>query len=45
LVSRIKHRHCALSILPEHYGIVHENLMIAIGDVLGDAVTPEVRWE
>ena len=42
LVERIAHRHCALSIKPEHYGIVHSNLMAAIGEVLGDAVTPEI---
>ena len=42
LVARIAHRHCALSVLPEHYGIVHSNLMGAIGEVLGDAVTPEI---
>lgn len=42
LVERIAHRHCALSVKPEHYGIVHSNLMAAIGEVLGDAVTPEI---
>jgi nitric oxide dioxygenase len=42
LVARIAHRHCALSIKPEHYGIVHKNLMLAIGEVLGSAVTPEI---
>ena len=42
LVEKIAHRHCALSVKPEHYGIVHSNLMSAIGEVLGDAVTPEI---
>ncbi len=42
LVSKIAHRHCALSVKPEHYGIVHSNLMLAIGEVLGSAVTPEI---
>mmetsp|Transcript_912 Transcript_912/g.2713 ORF Transcript_912/g.2713 Transcript_912/m.2713 type:complete len:384 (-) Transcript_912:143-1294(-) len=41
-VVAMKHRHCALSVLPEHYPIVHDNLMLAIGEVLGDAVTPEI---
>jgi len=41
-VDKIAARHVALSIKPEHYGIVHQNLMLAIGEVLGDAVTPEI---
>ena len=41
-VTRIAHKHCALGVKPEHYQIVHDNLMEAIGDVLGSAVTPEV---
>ena len=41
-VSLIAHKHCALNILPEHYPIVGECLMAAIGEVLGDAVTPEI---
>jgi nitric oxide dioxygenase len=36
------HKHCSLSIKPEHYPVVHENLMFTIGQVLGSAVTPEV---
>ena len=35
-------KHCGLQVLPEHYGIVHSNLMAAVGAVLGDAVTPEI---
>mmetsp|Transcript_6952 Transcript_6952/g.11012 ORF Transcript_6952/g.11012 Transcript_6952/m.11012 type:complete len:385 (+) Transcript_6952:71-1225(+) len=42
LVEKIAHRHCALSVKPEMYPIVHKNLMAAIGEVLGDAVTPEI---
>lgn len=42
LVERIAQRHVALGVLPEHYPIVHKNLMAAIGDVLGSAVTPEI---
>src|SRR5215467_4855487 len=35
------------AIHPEQYEIVHENLMWAIGKVLGDAVTPDVAaaWD
>ncbi len=42
LVQRVAHKHCALNVKPEHYKIVHDNLMGAIAEVLGDAVTPEV---
>jgi nitric oxide dioxygenase len=42
LVDKIAHRHCALSVLPEHYGVVHKHLMAAVAQVLGPAVTPEV---
>jgi nitric oxide dioxygenase len=38
----IAHKHCALGILPEHYAIVHDNFLGAVGEVLGDAVTDEV---
>lgn len=41
-VSLIAQKHCSLHILPEHYPIVGECLMAAIGEVLGDAVTAEV---
>lgn len=41
-VSLIAHKHCSLDVLPEHYPIVGRNLMRAICEVLGDAVTPEV---
>lgn len=46
-VSLIVHKHCSLNILPEHYPIVGECLMEAIGAVLGDAVTAEVAdaWQ
>lgn len=42
LVGKIAQRHVALAVLPEHYPIVHKNLMASIGEVLGSAVTPEV---
>ncbi|UXZ55110.1 NO-inducible flavohemoprotein [Halomonas sp. 7T] len=35
-------KHVSLGILPEQYPIVGECLLAAIGDVLGDAVTPEI---
>jgi len=46
-VELIAHKHCALAVKPEHYSIVEKNLMIAIGEVLGSAVTPEIggAWE
>jgi nitric oxide dioxygenase len=42
LLSRISHKHASLGVRPEQYDVVAENLMWAIGDVLGDAVTPQV---
>ena len=47
LLSRIAHKHASLGIRPGQYDIVHDNLFWAIGDVLGDAVTPEVAaaWD
>ncbi|SMO84441.1 NO-inducible flavohemoprotein [Melghirimyces algeriensis] len=47
VVERIGHKHRALGVLPEHYPIVGENLLWAIGDVLGDAATDEIleAWE
>lgn len=47
LLSRIAHKHASLGIRPDQYQIVHDNLMRAIVDVLGDAVTPQVAaaWD
>jgi nitric oxide dioxygenase len=47
LLSRIAHKHASLGIRPDQYQVVHDNLMWAIGDVLGDAVTAEVAaaWD
>ena len=47
LLSRISHKHVSLGLRPDQYQIVHDNLMWAIVDVLGDAVTPEVAaaWD
>ncbi|MGE6512866.1 NO-inducible flavohemoprotein [Vreelandella aquamarina] len=38
----VVNKHVALDIQPDQYPIVGECLMAAIGEVLGDAVTPEV---
>jgi nitric oxide dioxygenase len=47
LLRRIAHKHASLGIHPDQYQVVYDNLMWAIGDVLGDAVTPEVAgaWD
>lgn len=47
MLDRIAHKHVSLGITPDQYQIVHDNLMAAIVDVLGDAVTPEVAeaWD
>lgn len=42
LLSRVAHKHASLGLRPDQYQIVYDNLMWAIADVLGDAVTPEV---
>jgi len=42
LLAPVVSKHVSLNILPEHYPIVGECLMTAIGEVLGDAVTPEI---
>ena len=41
-VERIAQKHVALNILPEHYPHVADALLAAIGDVLGEAATPEI---
>mmetsp|Transcript_14049 Transcript_14049/g.29676 ORF Transcript_14049/g.29676 Transcript_14049/m.29676 type:complete len:455 (+) Transcript_14049:197-1561(+) len=41
-VEAICNRHVALSLYPMQYVVVHENLMNAIGEILGDIVTPEI---
>ncbi|MER6126900.1 globin domain-containing protein [Streptomyces sp. NPDC001795] len=47
LLSRIAHKHAALGVSEDQYTIVHKYLFRAIGDVLGEAVTPEVAgaWD
>jgi nitric oxide dioxygenase len=41
-VELIAQKHCSLGIKAEHYPIVGNNLLAAIGDVMGDAATPEI---
>jgi len=41
-VAAICNRHVALGIHPMQYVVVHTNLMEAIGDILGEIVTPEI---
>lgn len=47
LLSRISHKHVSLGLRPDQYQVVHDHLMWAIVDVLGEAVTPEVAaaWD
>ena len=47
LLSRVAHKHAALGVEPDQYEIVHDNLMWAIADVLGSAVSPEIAdaWD
>ncbi len=47
ILRRIAHKHVSLGIKSYEYPIVGHHLMWAIGDVLGDAVTPEVAaaWD
>ena len=47
LLRRIAHKHASLGINADQYQVVHDNLMWAIVDVLGDAVTAEVAaaWD
>ena len=42
VMTRIAYKHVSLGITPEQYLIVGNHLMGAIGEVLGDAVTPEI---
>ena len=42
LLNRIAHKHVSLGITEDQYQIVHDNLLAAVAEVLGDAVTPEV---
>lgn len=41
-INMIAEKHVSLSVTPEMYDIVGENLLAAIGEVLGEAATPEI---
>lgn len=47
VMRRIAHKHVSLGIRAREYTIVGHHLLDAVGTVLGDAVTPEVRaaWD
>ena len=45
VMRRIAHKHVSLGIKSYEYPIVGHHLMWAIGDVLGDAVTPAALFE
>ncbi|QDQ11195.1 globin domain-containing protein [Streptomyces spectabilis] len=47
MLTRIAHKHASLGIAPAQYETVHRHLFAAIGEVLGDAVTPAVAaaWD
>ncbi|MGS0684243.1 globin domain-containing protein [Nakamurella sp. GG22] len=42
VLERIAYKHVSLGIRPEQYTIVGHHLLAAVGEVLGDAVTPEI---
>ena len=47
ILDRIAHKHASLGITATQYTLVGRHLMAAIGEVLGDAVTPEIAaaWD
>jgi nitric oxide dioxygenase len=42
VIERIVHKHASVGLRPEHYPLVGTQLLGAIGDVLGEAATPEL---
>ncbi|REA63292.1 NO-inducible flavohemoprotein [Dyadobacter luteus] len=42
VLEKIGHKHTSLDIRPEHYDIIGRHLLASIGEVLGDAATPEL---
>ncbi|EME82636.1 uncharacterized protein MYCFIDRAFT_211112 [Pseudocercospora fijiensis CIRAD86] len=46
-VEKICHKHASLYIRPEHYKLVGEGLIRAMGSILGETFTPEIKdaWE
>jgi nitric oxide dioxygenase len=47
MLARIANKHASLGITEEQYDLVHKYVFAAIGEVLGDAVTPQVAaaWD
>ena len=47
VLRRIAYKHVSLGIRPDQYTIVGRHLLAAVGEVLGDAVTPDVAraWD
>jgi nitric oxide dioxygenase len=47
VLRRIAYKHISLGIRPEQYTIVGHHLLAAVGEVLGEAVTPEIAaaWD
>jgi len=41
-VEKICHKHASMYVRPEHYDVVGTYLLRAMGDVLGEALTPEI---
>lgn len=43
----MSNKHCGLQVLPEHYTIVENNMMLSIAEILGDNVTEEIAsgWQ
>jgi nitric oxide dioxygenase len=42
LLGRIAHKHASLGVTADQYALVGRHLLDAVGEVLGDAVTPQV---
>lgn len=47
VLDRIAHKHVSLGIAPAQYTIVGRHLLASIGEVLGDAITPDIAqaWD
>lgn len=47
MLARIAHKHTSLGVTSDQYKVVHKHLFAAIGEVLGEAVTPQVAaaWD